>query len=250
MRKYLFLFIFSVLLFNFIVAKEYKRIVSISPVVTEIVYLLEAQDRLVGVTSACDYPKEALELPEVGDFTQPNLERIVALEPDLVVGMGNENSVYNQKLLKMGIETKVLGSPKSFAEIYNIIDLLGSISGQEDKAATVVADLKAQVVQIKDESLKMKVRPTVLVLIWERPMIAAGQDTFINEMIEAAGGQNMIRIKKIQYPHISAELVLHQKPDIIIRGYDKEESSIDPDLLMRSGPRFVEGVRGMQKLFL
>jgi iron complex transport system substrate-binding protein len=244
----------------------YDRIVSISPVVTEIIYQLNAANKLVGVTNVCNYPAAALKLPKIGDFTNPNLEKVLLLKPDLVLGMGNPNSPGNLKLKELGVKSVVLNSPQTINEIYSQIQLIGQLTDKPAQAQDLIKNLKHQVALFKQS--RPKKPKSILVVIWAPPITVAAQNTFINELIELAGYKNVIQNSPIQFPVINAENILLSQPQVILLGQpdlltlirnnpalkqtpaiknNQIINTINPDLFLRPGPRFIEGVRQLRK---
>lgn len=246
---------------------QYHRIVSISPVITEILYDLNAQDKLVGVTTACHYPKAADILPKIGNFTSPNLEKIVLLKPDLVLGMGNAQSPGNLKLQSLGIKTMVLESPQTIEDILQLIQLVGDLSNSSLVAKQKIVQLRQALATIKTQT--MTVKPKVMVIIWAPPITIASNQTFIGNMVEMAGGKIVYQPSPMPFPVPTAEFILTQDPDIIMIGDPSCKASVmqdktiqltraarkqhiytvlNPDILLRPGPRFIEGIRMMRDL--
>ncbi|MFA5879355.1 MAG: helical backbone metal receptor [Candidatus Margulisiibacteriota bacterium] len=241
------------------------RIVSISPSITEIIFALGGESNLVGVTSSCDYPKRARNLPSIGDFATPNLEKIVALKPDLVIGMGNPGSSKNFLLQKMGIKTIVLNSPNNFQDIYKIICEIGLVLDKQAKAKNLVNNLKYSVCKYKvNPNFKSK---SVIILIWQQPLMAVSNKSFVSEIVEAAGFKNLLKTKT-HFPVISKEFLYAANPDYIILAEPRIKNffieantfanlkavknkhviyKINTDWLLRPGPRFVNAIKQLQE---
>ncbi len=241
------------------------RVVSVAPVVTEILYLLGAESQLVGNTTSCTYPKAAMKIAKVGDFITPSLERIVALHPNLIIGMGNNASPQVSKLREWGIKTMILDVPETFNGVYDLIFRVGQMLGKSQQAARVLTDLKKRVGEL-ERTKPSRLVPT-LMLIWTPPTMAVGPKTFISQMLSVAGYRNIVTDETVQFPKINAEAILAGDPAVIISGdprlvgvirsqgwfqsLDAQHplhliSDIDPDLLLRPGPRFVEGIRQLR----
>lgn len=263
------LFIYFVFLGQSIVLGA-NRIVSISPVITEIIYWLDSADELVGVTTACQYPEAAKQLPKIGDFTYPQLEKIIALRPNYVIGMGNSKSPGNLKLQKLGIKTIIFDSPETIDDIYAVMNRVGSVLHKTALVKQKTDVLKREIKTYHSANNRSHYPPKkVLILIGMNPMIGVSQDTFIDDMITISNGKNAIKSHSIQFPILNTEHLILLNPDIIIlsdpqfrkfiendRGlkatnaYKNHQiiTSIDPDLLLRPGPRFIDGIRAMRKL--
>jgi iron complex transport system substrate-binding protein len=269
-RKKLILIVLVIVNFFIVFTKDIDaglRVVSLSPAVTEIVCVLGATANLVAISTDCNYPAVVSGLPKVGSFLKPNLESIFAINPDIVLGMGNSNSPENWKLNELGISTNVYETPESFIDIYSIIKEVGYVLGKQPEADALVLKLLDEVEAFK---AVVSVKPVkVLFAIWGKPLVVAGKKTFINDMIETAGGQNIVDIDIVKYPKINPEYVVHKDPSIIIVGdksayeclkYDRSvmltsagrEDRLflanDLDVLLRPGPRFVEGIKWLEKV--
>ena len=166
-----------------------QRIVSLSPTSTEVMFAIGAQDKLVGVTNSCDYPQGALEIEKVGDFSGPNLEMIINLKPDVVIGGTYIQEDVTKALFELGIPV-ISTEAENIADIYTSIEILGMLSQNEDNAKKVIDDMK-----IRLEEIAKKVKDTdpvpVFYVVWKDPFKTAGNNTFINEVLTLAGGENV-----------------------------------------------------------
>jgi iron complex transport system substrate-binding protein len=267
-----FLFFFKTFIYASVITdNQNSKIISTAPAITEIIYLLEAHDYLVAVSNDCNYPKEALELPNIGSFLRPDIEKIIqfsAGSKPLLIGMGNPNSPKATLLESLGIKTIIFETPKDFEDIYMIILKLGEITNKTEKAKYIIQNLKDELVLIS--SGISKDRPSVLFIVWNPPLICAGNISFINSSIEAAGGTNILNKKKFSYQNTNVEYIIQQNPDIIVLSENKLYDSImqhpglkllsavknrriifcrNPDILLRPGPRFIEGVKFLKGEF-
>lgn len=246
------------------------RIVSLSPSNTEILFALGAGDRVVGVTSYCDYPEEAKSIEKVGSFEGPNLELIKKVQPDVVLaGYIQEEAVKTME--SMGIKV-VVTEAESFDSIYDSIELIGKVTGTEAKAKEVVDGMKQSIEAIAAKN-KDKKKPSVFYVVWTDPLTTAGSDTFINDVIKAAGGVNVAE-KVTSWAKYSSEELVKDNPDILIsalhstdKGMTKEDISKNPifsklecvkkgnvyimsddNIISRPGPRIVQAVEEMSKV--
>lgn len=272
--KFKLLIIFSLifLVSNKLLARE-LRIISIAPSTTEIACALGLKDNLIGVSTWCDYPPEVKDKEKVGSFSEPNLEKILSLKPDLVLATGLEQARAVEELKKFNIKV-ILVDPSNFAELFSSIEEIGKIAGKDSEAAALVQDMKSSITKISQEvnSRNPVEKPKVYVEIWHDPIMVAGKGSFIDEMITLAGGVNIAYDTARPFSQFSPELVIERNPDVIILGYmnigisAKEAISkrlgwrninavkngrvyddIDSDLLFRPGPRLASGLEELHK---
>lgn len=256
---------------SIVLDKVPERIVSLSPSNTEILFALGAGDRVVGVTSYCDYPEEAKKIEQVGTFEGPNMELIKKVQPDVVLaGYIQEEAV--KALEDMGI-TVIVTEAESFEGIYQSIGNIGKITGTEAKAEEIVAGMKSKIADIEAKTKDMK-KPTVFYVVWADPLTTAGSKTFINDVIKAAGGINVAE-KVESWAKYSAEELVKDNPEILVaalhstdKGMTKEDLSknqvfsklecvkqgkvhvmSDDNVISRPGPRIVQAVEEMHKVF-
>lgn len=246
-----------------------SRIVSLAPSITEIIFAIGQGRRLVGITRYCNYPPETLSIPKVGGMIDPDYERILLLKPDIVI-ISKDGSTRDtlSRIESLGIKTFVLG-PRSIPEILDSIRIMGKITGNEQSAESIVNGIMKRMDAIKKKQKGLR-KKRILFLIWERPMIAVGAGTFINEMIELAGGINVIRDKAVKYPRLSKEDVLRLNPEVIVLCGDFNADAlssgngglskmidairnrrvfrVEVDYYERPGPRFIEGVEELFQL--
>lgn len=252
-----------------------ERIISLAPSNTEMLFALGLGDQVVGVTEYCNYPPEALEKPKAGSFAEPNIEQVVALQPDLVVAVRLQEEEF-ARLDELGIPVLVL-NPSSVEEVYGSIELLGRATGTEERAGLLVAELKERInaVEQKVSQVPPEKKIRVYYEVYADPLMTVGSSTVIHELIEAAGGVNIFSdIETTPYPKISAEAVIDRDPEVIVfpdyhgteevlaseivnrPGWgaisaikEKRVFGIDPDKISRPGPRIAEAVEELARLF-
>ena len=195
------------------IEKEPERIVSLAPSVTELIFAVGAGDRVVGVTEYDTYPEEVKDLPKVGGFKGPNIELITAQEPDIVFASTLSGKEEMETLEKMGIPV-VMIEAKSIDNIYESIEMLGKITNKEEKAQTIVNEMKSKIQEIS-EKVKDKPKVKVFNLVDINGNWTAGSGTFIHELINLAGGQNIAEDTEgwVQY---SIEELVSKNPDAIV----------------------------------
>ncbi len=191
------------------------RIVSLAPSITEIVFSLGCQQRLVGVTEYSDYPEGARSLPSVGTYVYLDLEKIVSLKPDLCIAIKDGNPLGTiRRLEEMGIAVYAV-NPRDVDSVMASISDMGKILGAQEPAREVVSDMQQRLAAVRKKVEGISHRPKVFFQIGMDPIVSAGSDTFIHELIKRAGGRNLAGGHP-GYPRYSVEDVLALAPDIII----------------------------------
>jgi iron complex transport system substrate-binding protein len=192
-----------------------RRIISLSPSITETIYALGLEDRLVGDSDYCDYPPAAREKPHVGSLLNPSLERIVALRPDLVLGDAEINRRETADQLEhLGIPLYGVSAHSVDGALRSIEDL-GRVLGHEREAQSLVAGLRTRI-QAVERQVEGKPRPKVLFVVWYQPLITAGASTFIADVIRLAGGVSVSGDLAGEWPRLSLESGLARDPDVIL----------------------------------
>ena len=195
--------------------KTPSRLISMAPNLTEILYALDLGPNVVGVTSYSDYPPAATEKPKVGTFWEPNIEAVIAAKPDLVVLLDfPQQKDLADRLIRMGYDCLSVTLWK-IDEFFDTVTTVGHATGAAPQAERIVGDLKANIDRLQ-RALAGRSRPRVLWVVQREPLRVAGRDTFINELIELAGGQNAIGPTLHEYPPIGAEQVIASKAEVII----------------------------------
>ncbi len=233
-----------------------RRIISTMPSNTEILFDLGLEKRIIAVSSRCDFPPRAAGLPKVGDITL-NTEKIVALNPDLVVMLYDMQKYQIERLRKLSLPVFVI-NPHNFDELADSVLLLGKVTGTSKAAETLAGRIKRA--SAKAHSKKRQgPAPKVLVVLWPAPLITAGKGTFIDDIISRAGAQNLGAKVSGAYPSLDFEFVLKEEPDFIVfagKSYknlqnilsekkwqalkavqDKKVMLIDSDIITRPSPR-------------
>ncbi|MCD6574920.1 ABC transporter substrate-binding protein [Candidatus Aerophobetes bacterium] len=258
--------------YKVIINKEPERIVSLSPGNTEILFAIGAGDKLVGVTTYCNFPPEVKKIDRIGGFTTPNIEAILNKKPDLIIasyGNGEDNI---KKLKELGIPVLSL-YPRSVEDVLEDIKLVGKATGYENEAIKLVDTLEKKINLVKAEAKKIPEgkRPRVLYLVWYPELWAAGKGTFADDLIEIAGGRNIA--SDVQgWKIIGKEIVIDRDPDVIfcsgmgknsiilkekiLQDTDLQRVSalkngrvftIPSDIVERPGPRIVEGLEKIKE---
>ncbi len=238
-----------------------QRIVSLAPSNTEILFALGLGDKVVGVTDYCDYPPEALEKEKVGGYADPDIEKLVALNPDLIlVAHGTPMDVIDTMvglgLTLFGIKTSDLD------DALNDIRRIGEITDTELEAQALTSEMAVRIQAVTNQTEELEQRPRVFYIVWHDPLWTAGSGTFIHELIEKGGGVNICG-NLTGYPTISIEEVVARNPEVIITSswpsvyeWAMNETALnatdarqngrvfacDDNLVQRPGPRLVQGL--------
>ena len=210
------------------------RIVSLSPSLTHIVYALGEFDRIVGVTIYSEFPPEAAKLPKVGGWVNPNFEAVVALRPDAILLMKDQDSMFGDKLRTLGLRTVIVNGNDSVADIIDTINFLGRLLDREEKAKEVAGRVEASLAAVKKRMENLP-RKKVLLVVGRNPgtledIYVIGQNNYINELIEIAGGENVVTNERFSLK-LTREAILTLDPDVIIEVNheqpDKEEDIVE-----------------------
>jgi len=190
-----------------------RRIISLVPNITEQLFDLGVQDRLVGVTIYCQRPPEAQSKERVGTVVEVNVEKILSLQPDLVIASPLTDHKQIQKLQAVGIRVEVFPPPRNFQALCDNFSQIAHMVGRKQKARAIIRQAERELAAIKGK-VKGLPKPWVFVQIGERPLVAAGNDSFIDDFITFAGGINIAH--EVKTSVYSREEVVRKNPDIII----------------------------------
>jgi iron complex transport system substrate-binding protein len=232
-----------------------QRIISGIPAATEMLFALGLGDRVVGVTTNCNYPPAAKRKTKIGGFSL-NLERVVALKPDLIVLQADAQPRESERFRAFKLPVLTI-EPKSIDGVMETLLILGRETGATAEATALVKSLQKRIAAVEPKSfglLMVLQRPRALVVVGYEPLIVAGGGTFIDDILKHAGVENIAAGARGAYPHYSLEQLLKERPDYIIvpvgtvrRGELEKRGKwqvlyIDPDIISRPGPRVVEAV--------
>jgi len=195
-----------------------ERIVSLAPNLTEILFSIGAGDKLVGVTNYCNFPPEATFIDKVADLVSVNYEALAIANPDLVLLTVEGNSKESfDKILSLGINVFV-SNPRNLDGILKSVKDFGTMTNNLQKADSVVDYISVKIDSLhKSVSIvSNKSKPKILFLLSISPLISVGEDTYLNNVIELAGGYNICAENQINYPVLNREEVLAKKPDYIL----------------------------------
>ncbi len=241
------------------------RIVSIAPSNTEMLFALGLDDRIVGVDSFSTYPPEARQKPQVGSYLEPDLERVVAAEPDLILATEAHVGTVLPELDALGLPTVVI-EPADLDEVFSGMLLIGTITDVSPQAQQVVCELQTRVDAVA-EAVAGASRPRVFFEL-SPDLYTAGPGSYIDELITRAGGENVAASAAEMWPQLSAEALVSANPDVILladheAGITAEHVAARPgwqdmnavargrivllesDLVARPGPRVVDGLEAI-----
>ncbi len=247
-----------------------KGIVVLSPEVAEIICALNAENEITGITAECNYPPSLQQKKIVGSFSSIDKEAIIALNPRLIFCSSLEQESIALDLKNLGFQVEVI-YPESINAMFSDIERIGTLIRRKEEAEKLVKDLKEEREKIKANS-QGKLRPKVYLEIYRNPLMSVSDSSFVGELIETAGGDNIFPRLERDYARINPEAVISAKPDIMIcysqdtleniinrKGWQNIpaiqkrkiffEKDINPDLIQRATPRCIEGMKILSKLF-
>ena len=216
---------------------EVKRVVSLAPNLTEIVFALGRGDQLAGDTDFCDYPPEATKKPHVGGPVNPNFEQIVALKPDLILATSINRRETVDALDRLGLPVFIT-DPHSVNEMISTVEHIGAALHSEESAGTLASDLRARLADL-DRRLAGTMPRRVLFVVWTDPLISVGRGTFIADALRHAGAQSVVETAA-EWPRISLEEVVRLQPEYIVFA-SAHAGDTQPDIdALRSRPGWRE----------
>jgi len=251
-----------------LVSRQPARIVSLAPSVTEILFALEAGDRVVGVTDFCDYPAEVASRSRIGGLINPDLERIISLQPDLVIATTAGNYQDDaERIQRVGIPVYTISTP-TLEAMLDTLGQVGDLVGKPEAARRLAARLRGRIEAVK-QAMARQPRARALFVIEPDPLIAPGRDTFIGQALAIAGADLTTTDAASSWTHYDAEQVMGMRPEIILttganRAWalalpDRPEWAGVPavragrvfvisDAIQHPGPRLVDGIEEISRI--
>jgi iron complex transport system substrate-binding protein len=248
-----------------------NRYIITSPEIAEIVYLLQGASNIVGVTIECDYPAKLQEIEKVGNFGKVDFEKIISLDPTIVFTSGLEQELLTTELEKLQIPTAQF-YPKSLNDMISSIREIGKLIGAEKRANFVADSLETEIKKISQNNGDNL--PEVYVEIYNNPIMSVSDRSFVGEVVQKAGGNNIFAELPRDYSRVKAEDIINANPEIIILTCPPEVTAesikirkgwevisavknnriytaldINPDIIIRATPRVIEGMKKLQKIF-
>ena len=201
---------------SFVLSSPPKRIVSLSPNITEILFALGLGERVVGVTRYCDYPPQALEKEKIGGLVDPNLEKIHALNPDLVVGFRGNPLRVLRRLRELDLPLFVLEMGSDLESVFDIIKKIGVVTQQDKQAENLLDAMQRKYSHIQKSLQKVTHRPKVFFSLHGTGLWTCGKGSFLDGLARKAKGINIAGNIKRKWLHYNREELVHENPDVII----------------------------------
>ena len=252
---------FCLFMVNSAFAKPAERIIALSPHTVELLYAIGAGDSIIAAVDHVDYPQQAKKLPSIGGYHGIQIEKVLQLNPDLIVAWGKGNKIDDINRLKQLGFKLYDSSPKKLTDIATDLIELGKLTGHQQQAETVAARFMSQLKSIRAENAK-KERISVFYQLWSNPLMTVAKNSWIQQLISVCNGDNVFYDASSDYPQVSIENVLLTDPQVILQSKDKANvqgidwqkwSSIpavkqhhiyqlNADLLYRQTPRAIAGI--------
>ncbi len=260
--------------FNFQLGPPPQRIISLAPNLTEILFELGLGNKIVGVTRFCNYPADVNKIERVGGLVDPSLEKITALQPDLILAFrGTPLEVLN-KIRISGLPLFVFDEGQKLKELFSLIKTIGLLTGSEDKALALTKRLEWRLEVIEKKIRSVTKRPKVFATLSSSGLWTCGQQSFFHDLIELAGGQNIASLESKRWFSLGIEDLIRASPEIIIilapdlnsylakREFFLKEKAlkkieavqrdrfgwVNEDLASRFGPRLIQALEDLARL--
>ncbi|MEC4724952.1 cobalamin-binding protein [Shewanella sp. D64] len=246
------------------VAAPAKRVIALSPHAVEMLYAIGAGETILATTDHADFPAAALDIPRIGGYHGVQIERIIELNPDLVLVWGSGNKAEDiERIKELGF--KVFNSdPKSLEAVASELRVLGELTGHEDKANKIADRYLADLTELRKRNLA-KPEVKVFYQLWSTPLMTVSKNSWIQQIIQVCHGDNVYFDAASDYPQVSLEAVLLKMPEVILQSQDKGNVlgidwsewqeipavknqhiyQLDADLLHRAAPRALLGVNAL-----
>jgi len=193
-----------------------QRIISLAPNITEILFALGSGEKVVGVTRYCDYPEEAIKREKVGGLVDPNLEKIIALNPDLIIGFRGNPLRTLERLRNMNLPLFVLEMGTDIESVFRLIEKIGIITHNEKKAQLSLQSLKANYSGILSTLRNVRHEPKVFLSLHGMDLWTCGKKSFLNDLINKARGVNIAGEIPMKWLNYNREQLIHENPEVII----------------------------------
>jgi iron complex transport system substrate-binding protein len=248
-----------------------RKMVSLAPNVTEILFSLGLDQEIVGVSIHCDFPEKVRSKVRVGSYINLDFEKIVSLKPDLIIatGAGNTRDMV-ERLERLGFPTYVI-FPKNVEDVIRSVGHLGQLVGREKEGVEIIQEMKRRRKRVVELTQGFP-RPRVFLQIGEAPIVTVGKNSFADDLIRLAGGKNVAGNEKERYPRFGMEEILKRSPEVILISSMNPKGNylkvlqewsrwktipavkngrihlLDSDLVDRPSPRIIEGLEEMARI--
>jgi len=248
-----------------------KRIISLAPSITEILFALGLNEEIAGVTDFCDYPEAASNKPRIGGFIDPSIEKIVSLNPELIIGTRDGNRMETiHRLNDLGFSVYVV-NPKGIDGVIKTIQNIGEIVGRVNQSREIIKKIMINKEDVVARTRSLR-KPKVFFQVGYAPIVTVGKDTLADDLIRLAGGRSISENESLNYPTYSIENILSKAPEIIIVSSMNSKTDylnlvkmwqnwksipavkkkaiyvVDSNLVDRPTPRIVEGLEALAKM--
>jgi iron complex transport system substrate-binding protein len=260
--------------FPYILTSPPQRIISLAPNITEILFDLDLGEKIVGVTRYCDFPEKALKKEKIGGLIDLNLERIIALKPDLIIGFRGNPIRTIERLRGLHLPLFVLEIGKNLETVFIIIEKIGTITQKEKKAEILVESLKKRYNKTQAALRNVQHEPRVFLSIHGTGLWTCGKGSFLNDLVEKARGVNIAGNIRRKWLHYNREQLIHDNPEVIIilsksqrefsnvKDWIKNEAHLkgikavktdriyflDENLATRPGPRLMDALEELARI--
>lgn len=252
-----------------------KRIISLAPNITEILFALDLGDNIVGVTRFCDYPPEALQKERIGGLVDPNLEKIISLNPDLIIGFRGNPIRLIKRMQEFNLPVFVLEMGITIESVFSVIETVAQITWVEKRAAKLLQPLRMRHKNIISALKRVKNIPKVFVFLHGAGLWTCGKNSFMDDLLNKAKGKNIAGNIQKKWLHFNQEQLIAENPDFIIilsksqEAFLKEKKTIskgvflknlqaveqgnlyflDENLATRPGPRIIDALDNLARIF-
>jgi iron complex transport system substrate-binding protein len=223
-----------------------QRIVSLAPNVTEILFALGLENRIVGVTRYCNYPKQAMNIEKIGGMVDPDLEKIINLHPDLIIAFRGNPLRLVQRFKDLDLPVFVLEAEREIETVFDLIERIGLITRKEKEAENMVHSLRKDLENIQIALKDVEHRPKVFLNLHGKGFWTCGKESFLNDLVLAAKGINIAGKISRAWLAYSREELIHQDPEHIVVITKSKEDFIEIENWINSEV-FLKGVQAVQK---
>lgn len=260
--------------FSFTVASPPRRIVSLAPNITEILFALGLDPEIVGVTRFCDHPPQALEKEKIGGMIDPNLEKIRALNPDLIIGFRGNPLRILKRLKSLELPLFILEMDSNLESVFLLISKIGFVTQKEKEAEILIQSMKKKYDKIQEALRDVKKKPKVFFSLHGMGLWTCGKDSFLDDLVRKAKGTNIAGNIQRKWLVLNREQLIHEDPEIIIivskseEKFDKAKEWIktenpfgqlsavisdsiyylDENIVTRPGPRFIDALAELARI--
>lgn len=258
----------AIFIFYAIFLSAKQRLIITSPELAEIIYVLDGADEIVGITKECNYPPKIQNITNVGNFSTLNYEKIIRLNPTIIFTSSLEQAKTANKLRDFGFNVVQI-YPKDLNSLKMSIIKIGNLLNRKEKADSLSKYISNS---LRNLNYNEKNKPKVFLEIYGNPLMTVSDNSFVGQLVKLAGGENLFPKLPRDYSRISPEKIISRNPDVIITTYPGVTSKyiksrmgwsdikavknnriytikdVNPDLILRAGPRIIQGIKALHKV--